>query len=60
MLLDLDCEIVLCGHSERRHVIGETDDTINRKIQAALNAGLHAVLCIGETMEQREASRPAR
>src|SRR5690554_5831179 len=55
MLLDLDCEIVLCGHSERRHVIGETDDIINRKMHAALDADLHVVLCVGETLEQREA-----
>ena len=57
MLLDLDVEIVLCGHSERRHVIGESDEQVNRKIRAALEAGLHAVLCIGETMEQREADQ---
>jgi triosephosphate isomerase len=57
MLLDLDVEMVLCGHSERRHVIGETDEIVNGKLRAALDAGLHAVLCIGETMEQREADQ---
>jgi triosephosphate isomerase len=54
MLKDCGCGAVLIGHSERRHVIGEGDDLINSKTKAALDAGLTAVLCIGETLEQRE------
>jgi triosephosphate isomerase len=57
MLVDLNVAVVLCGHSERRHVIGETDDLVNRKTQAALDAGLWVILCVGETIEQREAGR---
>ncbi len=57
MLIDLDVEIVLVGHSERRHVIGEDDFLLNRKLHTALAAGLTGVLCIGETMVQREAGQ---
>jgi len=57
MLLDLNVPIVLTGHSERRHVIGEDDELINAKTRSALAAGLRVILCIGETMEQREAGR---
>jgi triosephosphate isomerase len=57
MLLDLNVPIVLTGHSERRHVIGEDDELINAKTRAALAAGLRVILCIGETREQREAGR---
>lgn len=57
MLTDVGCKAVLLGHSERRHVIGERDDLINKKTHAALNAGLMAVLCIGETLDQREAGK---
>ena len=55
MLLDLNVGMVLIGHSERRHVIGEPDDLVNRKLRAAVVAGLSATLCVGETMEQRKA-----
>ncbi len=55
MLKDLGISHVLIGHSERRHVMGETLDLIKEKTHAALQAGLHTVLCIGETIEQREA-----
>ena len=54
MLVDLNVAIVLVGHSERRHVIGEDDQMINLKARAALDAGLWITLCIGETIEQRE------
>lgn len=53
-LRDIGVKIVLVGHSERRHVIGESDDIINKKLHAALGAGMRVVLCIGETLEQRE------
>jgi triosephosphate isomerase len=55
MLLDLNVRVVLAGHSERRHVIGETDELVNAKVLAALEAGLDVVLCVGETLEQRQA-----
>lgn len=54
MLKDCAVKTVLTGHSERRHVIGENDMLVNKKTRAVLAAGLQAVLCIGETLEQRE------
>ena len=55
MLTDLGVTAVLAGHSERRHVIGEPEDLIRRKTRAILDAGLTCVLCVGETLDQREA-----
>ena len=57
MLKDVGCRYVILGHSERRHVIGETDELINRKVIKALADGLDVILCIGELLEQREAGR---
>lgn len=57
MLKDLGVSVVLSGHSERRHVIGESDGLINQKTRAALSADLHVILCIGETLEQRQAGQ---
>lgn len=57
MLRDCGVGAVLAGHSERRHVIGEDDRSVNRKVLAVLGAGMTAVLCIGETLEQREGGR---
>jgi triosephosphate isomerase len=57
MLRDIGCSIVILGHSERRHVIGETDELIAKKTKAALDAGLHVILCVGETLAQREAAQ---
>ncbi len=57
MLVDVGCSHVLIGHSERRQCFGETDDTVHRKVQAALTAGLHPIVCIGETLEQRQADQ---
>jgi triosephosphate isomerase len=57
MLTDIGCTFVILGHSERRHVIGETDALINKKIHAALAAGLTPVLCVGELLEEREAGK---
>jgi triosephosphate isomerase len=53
MLADLGCRYVLAGHSERRKEMGETDEQINRKVQAVLAHGLTPVLCVGETGEER-------
>ena len=55
MLKDLGVQVVLIGHSERRHVIGECDVLINQKVRAALAAGFEVILCVGEKLEQREA-----
>jgi len=54
MLQDIDVKVVLIGHSERRHVIGESDALINEKVLTALEAEMEVILCIGETLEQRE------
>ena len=55
MLKDLGCSMAIVGHSERRHVFGETDFMINRRMGGALQLGLIPVFCIGETLKQREA-----
>jgi triosephosphate isomerase len=55
MLKDCGVEVVICGHSERRHVLGEKDDLVNRKLRAVLGAGLWGILCVGERLEEREA-----
>jgi triosephosphate isomerase len=57
MLKDVGCIYCLCGHSERRHVIGEKDDLINKKVTAAIGGGLLPILCVGELLSEREASQ---
>jgi len=57
MLKDVGCTYCLCGHSERRHVIGESDELINKKVAAAINGGLLPILCVGELLEERKASK---
>lgn len=54
MLKDLGVKYVIIGHSERRQYFGETDITVNKKVHAALEAGLHPIVCVGESLEQRE------
>jgi triosephosphate isomerase len=54
MLAECGCEYVIIGHSERRHVLGEPDGAINHKVHTALEAGLHVILCIGETLAERQ------
>lgn len=57
MLRDVGCSHVIIGHSERRQYFGETDETVNRKIKAALRGGLVVLFCIGETLAEREAEK---
>jgi triosephosphate isomerase (TIM) len=57
MLTDLDCYGVIIGHSERRQYFCETDEWVNRKTKAALAAGLTPIVCVGETLAEREANR---
>ena len=59
MLKDVGCTYVICGHSERRHVIGETDELINKKVHAAILGGLLPILCVGELLEERKANKTA-
>jgi triosephosphate isomerase len=57
MLKDLGCRYVILGHSERRHVFGEPDDLVARKVKAAFRFGLTPILCVGELIEERKAGR---
>lgn len=54
MLVDIGCKYAIIGHSERRTIFGETDDTVNKKIFAALKHNLTPIVCMGETLNQRE------
>ncbi len=56
MLLAYGVEYVIIGHSERRQYFGETDETVNKRSKKALEAGLKPIICVGETLEQREAN----
>lgn len=57
MLMDAGCRYVLTGHSERRHVLGESSELVGKKTAFALAQGLRVILCVGETLEQREAGK---
>ena len=57
MLCELGVEYVIIGHSERRQYFGETDATVNQRTIAALNAGLKPIVCVGETLDQRQKNR---
>jgi len=54
MVAEAGCDYVLIGHSERRHIYGETDDLLARKVAAAWESGLRVIFCIGETLNERE------
>jgi len=54
MLKAVGCTYVIIGHSERRQYFGETDETVNKRLKTALKHGLNAIVCVGETLEQRE------
>ncbi len=57
MLKDVGCDSVIVGHSERRQYFGETDETVNKRTRAALTEGLTPIVCVGETLAEREAGQ---
>lgn len=57
MLKDIGCTYVLCGHSERRHVIHESDELVGKKVTAAIHGGLLPILCVGELLEERDGGK---
>jgi len=57
MLADLGCKYVILGHSERRHILGETDELISKKVHKALASGLKVILCVGELLSEREGNQ---
>ena len=57
MLTDVGCRFVIVGHSERRHILGETNTLLQKKVAAALAGGLEVILCVGEMLAEREADR---
>ena len=57
MLLDVGCQWVILGHSERRQFFGDTDEVVNKKLIAALERGLRVIFCIGEMLEDRKTGR---
>ena len=57
MLRDVGCSHIIVGHSERRQFYGETDESVNKKTKAALASGLTAIVCVGESLEERESEK---
>ena len=57
MLVEQKVDYVIIGHSERRQYFGETDETVNKRVKAALGAGLKTIICVGETLEERESGK---
>ncbi|MBA3065770.1 triose-phosphate isomerase [bacterium] len=60
MLLSCGCSFCIIGHSERRKYFGETDETVNKRVKKALEKSLTPIICVGETLEERESSRELR
>ena len=60
MISELGCDYVILGHSERRHIFHEPDDMIARKIAPAVAQGMRAILCVGETLAERQAKQTAK
>lgn len=60
MLIDAGCRWVIIGHSERRGILGETDDMVRKKVRASLGSGLIPIVCVGETIEERERGKTIR
>src|SRR5262249_7914244 len=58
MLVDVGCTYVIIGHSERRQYFGETDESVEKKTRAAVAGGLNAIVCVGETLSERDAGQP--
>ena len=56
-LLDVGCRFVIIGHSERRQLFAETDETVNKRLQAAIRHGLTPIMCVGETLSEREGNQ---
>src|SRR4051812_33551289 len=59
MLVDIGCKYVILGHSERRQIFKESNHDVNRKVMAALGVGLTPIVCVGETLDQRQANQTA-
>jgi triosephosphate isomerase (TIM) len=57
MIVESGCEYVIIGHSERRQYFGETDETVDKRVRAALAGGLNVIVCVGELLEQRDAGQ---
>ncbi|MBW2464393.1 MAG: triose-phosphate isomerase [Deltaproteobacteria bacterium] len=57
LLVDVGCTYCIVGHSERRHVFGDTDENVNKRAHALLNHGVTPILCVGEQLEEREAGK---
>lgn len=57
MLTEIGVKLVMCGHAERRQIFGETDEQVNRRALAALSHGMYALVCVGETMAERQAGQ---
>jgi triosephosphate isomerase (TIM) len=57
MLKEIGCQYVIVGHSERRQLFGETDETVNKRAQAVVKAGMRPIVCVGETLAEREGGR---
>ncbi|HEX4385525.1 MAG TPA: triose-phosphate isomerase [Myxococcales bacterium] len=57
MLVEIGCDGVIIGHSERRQFFGETDEGVNKKLKAALEAQLHPIVCVGETLDERKSNK---